>query len=171
MIYTIKLALFFFIFLLIHFLLVFILLSLDISPLLFTIINLSSTIIFVFLYLLYAFKKIGQFIFMLLIIFGLISYNVISFSLLNTDRSRSFFVLSWVKNGDIGLINQNLIVNNPVSLEFQNSDSVIQRIEEQRKNGLIDSRTLKLTTWGKYFLSSIEFVARVFSLKGWYENT
>jgi hypothetical protein len=96
---------------------------------------------------------------------------MISFSLLNTDRSRSFFVLSWVENSDIGLINQNLIVNNPVSLEFQNPDSVIQRIEEQRKNGLIQSSSLKLTNGGKYFLASIEFMARVFSLKGWYENT
>jgi hypothetical protein len=96
---------------------------------------------------------------------------MISFSLLNTDRSRSFFVLSWVENSDIGLINQNLIVNNPVSPEFQNPESVIQRIEEQRQNGLIQSSSLKLTNSGKYFLASIEFIARVFSLKGWYENT
>jgi hypothetical protein len=96
---------------------------------------------------------------------------MISFSLLNTDRSRSFFVLSWVENSDISLINQNLIVNNPVSLELQNPESVIQRIKEQRKNGLIQSSSLELTNSGKYFLASIEFMARVFSLKGWYENT
>jgi len=171
MIHSIKLFLYFLIFLFSHFFLVFVLSHLNISGLLFTIINLSFAIIFICLSLLYAFRKIGQFIFLLLIIFSLISYNMISFSLLNTDRSRSFFVLSWVENSDISLINQNLIVNNPVSLELQNPESVIQRIKEQRKNGLIQSSSLELTNSGKYFLASIEFMARVFSLKGWYENT
>jgi hypothetical protein len=171
MIFSFKIISHFVMVLLFHFCLVYILLYLNVVSNLFTVINLSFFLVFVSLFLLYALKRIKQLLFLLVVVFSLVSYNIVSFTLLNTDRSRSFFVLSWVQNGNIDLNNQKLIVKNPVSLEFQNPDSVIQRIIEQRENGLIEKTSLKLTKPGKFFLSCIEFMASIFDLQGWYENT
>jgi len=96
-------------------------------------------------------------------------------SLVNIDRSRSFYVLSW--------INQELIVigtpaNSGIDLtlvespEKMNKPAISQRITEQIQRGNVEitSQTARLTWQGKLILQLANFLANKFHLFGWYQN-
>jgi hypothetical protein len=96
---------------------------------------------------------------------------VLNLSILNIDRSRSFYVLSWIKNKSIS-IDENRLLINIQSLEGRNRQAVIQRITEARSRGLLHSTTeeIKLTTLGEVFFFGSNQIAEFYNLSGWFEN-
>jgi hypothetical protein len=105
------------------------------------------------------------------LILGLAISFLLNSILLNIDRSRSFYVLSWVQN------NQIEIISTPTKLQIKSResaslDAVLQRVEENQTRGLIskDSNGLHLTRAGEFLLVTSNVLAQVFVLKNWEEN-
>ncbi len=96
---------------------------------------------------------------------------VLNVSILNIDRSRSFYVLSWVKNKSISA-EENRFLINIQSPEGGNRQAVIQRITEASSRGLLHSTTeeIELTTLGKILYFGSNQIAHIFNLSGWFEN-
>jgi hypothetical protein len=98
-------------------------------------------------------------------------YSFYSVMLVNIDRSRSFYVLSWVEKDKIyyesGKIQ--VIVE---SREADNRDGVEQRIIEQIDRGLIkiSEDKMQLTLYGKSLLKVSNAFASIFRLKNWELN-
>lgn len=91
--------------------------------------------------------------------------------LLNIDRSRSFYVLSWVANGDVNTSASTLVVT-AKSEESRNAEATLLRIQENEARGLIErkSNTYKLTFQGKMLLKVSNFLSKVFLLENWEVN-
>ena len=96
---------------------------------------------------------------------------VLNISLLNIDRSRSFYVLSWVENGDIK-INANKLVVSAKSEESRDTQATLLRLNENESRGLIEkkSETFQLTWQGRLMLRSSNTLAWIFDLKNWNLN-
>jgi hypothetical protein len=105
------------------------------------------------------------------IIGSLISLLLFPNSLLNVDRSRSFYVLSWVDKGEVKLTESELSVN-VESPEAADQAAIQQRIAEQIKRGLIMERSgnLSLTQKGKILVFIANNLAEIFNLDGWASN-
>jgi hypothetical protein len=91
---------------------------------------------------------------------------------LNIDRSRSFYVLAWVSNGQVENIDGKMKVSSP-SLEALNQKAAKIRIEEAQSRGLLDieNNQYRLTFLGELLLSSSNVLANLFELEQWKENT
>lgn len=105
-------------------------------------------------------------------------FTTVQYTVLAIDRSRSFYVLSWVDQGWINVINNELRIDPrlntaQVDLDLSNLVPLNQRLDEQLSRGLIsrDPNRLRLTWAGKVLLSASNFAAKVFSLHGWWQNT
>ena len=102
-----------------------------------------------------------------LVMFLAISF-LVNTVLLNIDRSRSFYVLSWVANGQISTASKEntFKIRSPESL---NVAGVYQRIEENKARGFIVQNydSYELTRTGEIFLFVTNFVADVYRLKNW----
>lgn len=96
---------------------------------------------------------------------------VLNVSILNIDRSRSFYVLSWVKNKSISTEENRLLINIQ-SAEGRNRRAVIQRITEASSRGLLHrtSEEIELTTLGEILFFGSNQIANIFNLSGWFEN-
>lgn len=102
----------------------------------------------------------------------LIVFILLQFSLVNIDRSRSFYVLSWAnqnkvfdsKNG-IGLVG----VQSPEKL---NSLAIQIRVDEQIEKKLLknDSDRIKPTMAGKILILIADTLAKLFNLENWESN-
>jgi hypothetical protein len=105
------------------------------------------------------------------IILTLIFYLVYSFLLVNIDRSRSFYVLSWVKIYKISS-NYPYDLSQIKSSEAINKFAITQRLTEQKNRKLIydDGKYLKLTKSGNLILNLSNLLARVFKLENWFIN-
>jgi hypothetical protein len=91
--------------------------------------------------------------------------------LLNIDRSRSFYVLSWVRYGKITLKDGDLDYSSVKSPEKNSYEAITQRVDEQTKRGLIRiSDKCELTFRGKMTVHISDFLAKAFSLEGWKSN-
>ena len=109
---------------------------------------------------------------LLLIIALLLTYNSNQFMLLNIDRSRSFFVLSWVKNHKIEVTTTGFSLGEIKSSEKNSGLEIENRLNEQIHRGLIrieDSR-LTLSKRGNLFYTLAERIAGVYKLNGWSAN-
>jgi hypothetical protein len=109
----------------------------------------------------------------LLIIFLLSSTSAQFFAnvILNVDRSRSFYVLSWVRYEKITLKNGNLDYSLVQSTEKNSYEAITQRLKEQTERGLIRvSDKCELTVRGKMTVHISDFLANAFSLEGWKSN-
>ena len=105
------------------------------------------------------------------LILGLAIAFLLNSFLLNIDRSRSFYVLSWVQNEQID------ISSTPTKIQIKSRESasleaVLQRVEENQSRGLIskDSNGLHLTRAGKFLLLTSNVLAHIFVLKNWEAN-
>jgi len=111
-----------------------------------------------------------------LFIVGLIGaltfFMLSSFSLVNIDRSRSFYVLAWADEGKIRTSVEMLDLSNVVSLEKSNVIAIKTRIDEQVARGLIVEKEglFGLTKYGKLYLKISKFLAATYNLQNWHEN-
>jgi hypothetical protein len=96
---------------------------------------------------------------------------ILNISLLNIDRSRSFYVLSWVANGDIKE-NSNKLIVLAKSDEARDVSATLLRLNENKSRGLIEkkSETYELTWQGRLMLRSSNTLAWIFALKNWNMN-
>ena len=94
--------------------------------------------------------------------------------LLNIDRSRSTFVLSWVDKGYVHVDSTNqIVIEGADSLENSNPIASAQRVEENVQRGLIafSNNKFYLTLAGEMVLKVCEISAIFFDLKGWKANS
>jgi hypothetical protein len=107
-----------------------------------------------------------------LIIALLFFYQSATSILINIDRSRSFYVLSWVDKYQI----KSGVNTNPYesvqSPEKHSIEAIQKRIIEQESRGLISDNgsEFSLTSLGKVTLQISNFFAKIFNLQGWYQN-
>ena len=101
----------------------------------------------------------------------LISTIVFPYSLVNIDRSRSFFVLSWVDHGKIS-VNSGEITLSVISHESVDKIGVLQRLNEQEQRGLVNKKdnSFEVTDYGKFMLRIANFLAKLFNLENWEAN-
>ena len=93
--------------------------------------------------------------------------------LLNVDRSRSTFVLSWISLNKVEYKLNELDLSKVQSPESSNPDAINNRIEEQLSRGLIemsDENKPYLTYRGKFILWTSELLSKAFHLNGWEKN-
>lgn len=93
-------------------------------------------------------------------------------TVMNIDRSRSFYVLSWVQNGDVKFENGQLSLSGVKSSEKLNPLSIRERVDEQISRRLIELRGQKyyLSKKGKLTLSVAKKIADFYLLEGWFKN-
>jgi hypothetical protein len=117
-------------------------------------------------------KKFKSSTLLTLIIALLFFYQSATSILINIDRSRSFYVLSWVDKYQI----KSDVDTNPYesvqSPEKYSIGSIQKRVVEQVNRGLISNNgsEFSLTRSGKVTLQVSNFFARIFNLQGWYQN-
>ena len=101
----------------------------------------------------------------------LVSLLVLSNSLLNIDRSRSFYVLSWVDQKKVSSID-GVIEESISSTEANDLNSLEMRIMEHEERGLIKNENGKyyLTFRGGVILNLSNFLAQIFNLENWQKN-
>ena len=91
---------------------------------------------------------------------------------LNTDRSRSFYVLSWVDSAVIQEKDGSLSFTADCSKEKLNPEAILIRLEEQIDRGFVTrDPELKLTFLGAIQLGISEQLARFNHLRTWSQNT
>jgi hypothetical protein len=106
------------------------------------------------------------------LITGLAMAFLLNTLFLNIDRSRSFYVLAWVSNGQVENVAGKVKVSSP-SVEAINQKAAKIRIEEAQSRGLLDieNNQYRLTLVGELLLSSSNILANLFELEQWKENT
>jgi len=94
------------------------------------------------------------------------------FTLVNVDRSRSFYVLSWIDAGEVTNVGGQLDLSKVDSLEKLNPDAIQSRLAEQTQRGYIENQSNKwvLTKKGKSLLLFANWLANKFKLAGWLSN-
>lgn len=101
----------------------------------------------------------------------LIVFTLLSFSILNIDRSRSFYLTKWVHiSQERGTTVDELVQKYDFSR--QDYQDLLQRVEEQKQSGTIvesDGR-LKLTSLGKIVVRISTLIAKVENLNGYPEK-
>ncbi len=103
---------------------------------------------------------------------SLLFVNVASFGLVNIDRSRSFYVLSWIQESAVYRVDSNLDLNKVASKERLNLDAIQLRVDEQVSRGLVflDGNKYQLTGLGKMYLSAANTAAKIYKLENWVKN-
>ena len=93
-------------------------------------------------------------------------------TVMNVDRSRSFYVLSWVEKKAIKVTDDGKLILNVNSPEKFNLVSIKARLDEQSTRGLIEFRDQSyFLTWrGRLTLMIAEFLAAFYKLDGWFKN-
>ena len=111
-------------------------------------------------------------IFLEIIIASLFFLNIANFSLINIDRSRSFYVLSWVEQSKVVLNNSKVDLSKVYSNERLNTEAIKLRLDEQISRGLvyIDENEYRLTQFGKVYLLAAEYLAKIYKLDNWSTN-
>jgi hypothetical protein len=107
------------------------------------------------------------------IVVGLVSVNLITQAIaLNIDRSRSFYVLSWVDKNLINYREGSLDLKLVKSPEKSNLPAIEQRIIEQQKRGLLEitGTTVILTSRGEILIKFSNITADVLGLRNWKMN-
>ena len=108
----------------------------------------------------------------LILLISLIFFTITSLPLVNVDRSRSIYVLSWINEGKIKINNNVIDLAQVESKEKLNIDGVRQRINEQTERGLViqDGNRLELSKSGQVIIIISKYVAKIFNLNGWEKN-
>ena len=97
-----------------------------------------------------------------------IVFVILSFSVLNIDRSRSFYLIKWISiSGDQGTTTTQ--ISEKYSLSAQDSRELAQRVEEQKESRTIvevDGK-LQLTLLGKMVVTVSSWIAHLINLTGY----
>ena len=104
----------------------------------------------------------------LVVISSLLTALILLLSLVNIDRSRSFYVLSWVDNGSISS-NAGELKFRIKSSEALDINGVALRLEEQISRGLVQEANgeYQLTPTGSIYVSMANFLADLYRLENW----
>lgn len=165
----------FFLSIFLHFLILLILRILNIfSNLLFEEIILGSFLVFAVLCLwqILIVKKLITPIITTLLLSVSLSTLIEQSTIMNIDRSRSFYVLAWTHKNLISYENGSLNLTKVQSDEKLGVTGIETRINEQISRGLItkNSSELKLSNYGKIYYIFAEKLAKVYRLNNWAEN-
>jgi hypothetical protein len=133
----------------------------------------SGTIIMINLFLLMKEKKKSYEIMAIVVLIMAVITQFGASVVLNIDRSRSVFILSWVHNHEIDISQGNVRVVKFTSSEMENLDALKLRINEQVQRGLmkVESDRIFLSVSGKLILYVSQRIASIFQLGGWEQNT
>jgi hypothetical protein len=110
---------------------------------------------------------------LLIILFSTtLSIFVVQSTILNVDRSRSFYVLSWTDKDLVSYNGEILNVAKVHSDEKLGLTGVETRINEQISRGLISrhQNELALTRQGKFYLFIANTLAKIYILDHWENN-
>jgi hypothetical protein len=110
--------------------------------------------------------------------FKLITIGALTFvlsaqgTLLNIDRSRSLYILSWAHHQKIYVENNLIVLDRVKSLEARVPSAISQRIDEHVERGLMidNGEKILLTPRGEIFFNVANILANVFQLNGWKQN-
>jgi hypothetical protein len=93
-------------------------------------------------------------------------------TILNIDRSRSFYVLAWTHKNLISFENGILDLTKVQSDEKLGLTGIETRINEQISRGLMTKRSseLKLSNFGKVYYFCAEKIAIIYRLDNWAKN-
>jgi hypothetical protein len=118
-------------------------------------------------------KKLKSFIRLEIFLAVILFFNLATTSLLNIDRSRSFYLLSWINKNQLICSKGVLDLKNVPSLEKLNQEAINQRILEQRDRNLVhfDYNSCGLTELGNFYLFLSTNLSNIFYLDGWKRNT
>lgn len=96
-----------------------------------------------------------------------IAFLIITFSIINIDRSRSLYLIKWVGSNSNGVTFQNLAMQK--KLENGEILAFRQRVEEQQQSKIleIDNDKLMLTAFGKIIFFVSNFFASILNLDGY----
>lgn len=100
-------------------------------------------------------------------------WSVAQFTLLNIDRSRSFFLIAWVDQEKVEMTNEGYAFTKVSSPEKLNYKGMAQRVDEQISRGILkrSNNRLELTGKGRIVLETSKFLAREYKLTGWISNS
>jgi hypothetical protein len=109
---------------------------------------------------------------LIVLLVSLTFYTSHQMVLLNIDRSRSYFVIGWVHDGNVKVNGNSYNYDNVISLEKQNPKAADMRLSEQINRGYITQRgnTLALTPSGKILFQIAEFLSQIYTLDNWKLN-
>jgi len=101
----------------------------------------------------------------------LVMFTILSFSLLNIDRSRSIYLLKWISVSESSSLTPTVFINSHAQSE-QDIRDLTQRLHEQEALGSVslDSDSLNLTALGQIIVTSSYFLAKFESLDGFNSN-
>jgi hypothetical protein len=102
----------------------------------------------------------------------LLFFVTAQFSLLNIDRSRSFYVLSWVQLEEVQLEGRVYLLDSVKSQEKVNYDAIAERIEEQKSRGFLTTKNseIRLTKMGGVLMWFANNAGSLFDLRNWKTN-
>ena len=94
------------------------------------------------------------------------------FSLVNIDRSRSFYVLSWENQGNIVNSESDFALKDVYSIERLNPEAINVRVAEQIEKKLLslDGNLVPTTSFGKLAVLVAEKLSDIFKLQNWELN-
>lgn len=98
----------------------------------------------------------------------LIVFTLLSFAVLNIDRSRSFYLIKWVSiSGNNGISIEDIAKK--YGLSGQDLRDLGQRVKEQKESGSIveEEGKLHLTLFGKFVANVSTLIANFASLSGY----
>ncbi len=106
------------------------------------------------------------------VLISLLLFYSISFStILNTDRSKSLYVLSWVH--DLGPISEKKLAQK-IRIKYGEYDSsyIQQRINEHKSRGVFVEQNglIQTSTLGNVYWFAADKIAAIFQLSGWYSS-
>ena len=101
----------------------------------------------------------------------LLTILLLSNTLINIDRSRSFYVISWVNNGSVRLVDNELKLS-VNSSEAADIAAISMRLDEQVERGLLLKRgnTFEISGRGRLTLKIANTLAYLFDLENWKFN-
>jgi hypothetical protein len=108
----------------------------------------------------------------ILITIHLLLFIILQFSLVNIDRSRSFYVLSWADQGKIVNLESGFALKNVSSIERLNPEAINVRVAEQIEKNLLslDGNLVRTTSSGKLAVWVAEKLSEIFKLQNWELN-
>ena len=101
----------------------------------------------------------------------LVMFTILSFSLLNIDRSRSIYLLKWISVSESSTLTPKVFIKSHAQSD-QDIRDLTQRLHEQEALGSVslESDSLKLTSLGQIIVTSSYFLAKFESLDGFNSN-
>jgi hypothetical protein len=147
--------------------------NLGFSSDLFNQINIASVLcgLIIFFCLIFL-KKINYENVILLFLVSLFFFTSHQMVLLNVDRSRSYFVIGWVHEGNIKVEGNLYNYDNVYSPEKKNIEAADFRLAEQIDRGYViqKNQVLELSTSGKFLYQIAELLSGIYYLNTWKIN-